>query len=39
MVVMMDEIRGASNARARRQLGWQPAHRSWRDGFRELAAA
>ncbi|HWC25105.1 MAG TPA: NAD(P)-dependent oxidoreductase, partial [Solirubrobacteraceae bacterium] len=39
MVVMMDQVRGASNAKARRELGWEPAHRSWRDGFRELAAA
>jgi nucleoside-diphosphate-sugar epimerase len=39
MVVMMDEVRGASNEKARRELGWEPAHRSWRDGFRELRAA
>ena len=39
MVVMMDEVRGASNAKARRELGWEPVHRSWRDGFRELTAA
>ena len=39
MVVMMDEVRGASNAKARRELGWEPAHRTWREGFRELAAA
>ena len=39
MVVMMDQVRGVSNAKARRELGWEPAHRSWRDGFRELAAA
>ena len=38
MVVMMEQVRGASNAKARRELGWEPAHRSWRDGFRELAA-
>ncbi len=31
---MMTEIRGASNAKAKRELGWQPAHPSWRDGFR-----
>jgi 2-alkyl-3-oxoalkanoate reductase len=35
MVVMMDETRGASNAKARRELDWTPAHPSWRDGFRE----
>jgi 2-alkyl-3-oxoalkanoate reductase len=26
-------MRGASNAKARRELGWQPAHPSWRQGF------
>lgn len=25
--------RGASNAKARRELGWEPAWASWRDGF------
>ncbi len=32
-VVMMTEIRGASNAKAKRELGWSPAHPSWRPGF------
>ena len=32
-VMMMTEIRGASNAKAKRELGWRPAHRSWRQGF------
>jgi nucleoside-diphosphate-sugar epimerase len=32
-VMMMTEIRGASNTKAKRELGWEPAHRSWRDGF------
>jgi nucleoside-diphosphate-sugar epimerase len=32
-VVMMTEIRGASNAKAKRELGWRPAHSSWRQGF------
>jgi nucleoside-diphosphate-sugar epimerase len=27
------EIRGASNAKAKAELGWQPALPSWRDGF------
>jgi nucleoside-diphosphate-sugar epimerase len=36
--VMMTELRGASNAKARRELGWSPAHATWRDGFRELGA-
>jgi nucleoside-diphosphate-sugar epimerase len=34
-VAMMTEIRGASNAKAKRDLGWKPAHPSWRDGFTE----
>jgi nucleoside-diphosphate-sugar epimerase len=33
-VVLMTEGRGASNAKAKRELGWQPAYPSWRDGFR-----
>jgi nucleoside-diphosphate-sugar epimerase len=36
--VMMTEVRGASNAKAKRELGWQPSHSSWREGFEELAA-
>jgi hypothetical protein len=32
-VVMMTELRGASNAKAKRELAWRPAHPSWRDGF------
>ena len=32
-VVMMTEIRGASNAKAKRELAWHPAHTSWRQGF------
>jgi nucleoside-diphosphate-sugar epimerase len=31
--VMMTEIRGASNAKAKRELGWTPRHASWREGF------
>jgi nucleoside-diphosphate-sugar epimerase len=34
-VMMMTEIRGASNAKAKSELGWKPAHPSWRDGFTE----
>jgi len=34
-VVMMTEIRGASNAKAKRELGWELRHPSWRQGFRE----
>jgi nucleoside-diphosphate-sugar epimerase len=32
-VVMMTDARGASNAKAKRELGWRPAHASWRQGF------
>ncbi len=32
-VVMMTEARGASNAKAKRELGWAPKHPSWRQGF------
>jgi nucleoside-diphosphate-sugar epimerase len=32
------ELRGASNEKAKRELGWQPAHPSWRSGFRETLA-
>ena len=31
--VLMTELRGASNAKAKRELGWQPRHPSWRQGF------
>ena len=37
--VMMTELRGASNAKAKRELGWTPSHPSWRQGFRELVEA
>ena len=36
--VMMTEVRGASNEKAKRELGWQPRHASWREGFAEVAA-
>jgi 2-alkyl-3-oxoalkanoate reductase len=39
MVVLMDEARGASNEKARRELGWEPSHHSWRSGFEEALAA
>jgi nucleoside-diphosphate-sugar epimerase len=29
----MTEIRGASNDKAKRELGWTPRHSSWRQGF------
>lgn len=34
-VAIATELRGASNAKAKRELGWQPRHASWRSGFRE----
>jgi nucleoside-diphosphate-sugar epimerase len=30
---MMTEVRGASNTKAKRELGWQPRYASWRQGF------
>ena len=33
-VTMMTEARGSSNAKAKRELDWQPIWPSWRDGFR-----
>ena len=39
LVLMMEEARGASNEKARRELGWKPAHHSWRQGFPEAVAA
>ena len=39
-VSMLTRIRGSSNARAKWELGWQPAWPSWRQGFSSgLAAA
>jgi nucleoside-diphosphate-sugar epimerase len=34
-VTMMTQGRGFSNAKAKRELGWQPRYPSWRQGFRE----
>jgi len=33
VIVMGTESRGASNAKAKRELGWAPRHPSWRQGF------
>ena len=33
-VSLMTKVRGSSNAKAKRELGWEPLWRSWRDGFR-----
>jgi 2-alkyl-3-oxoalkanoate reductase len=32
-VRMMTQIRGASNEKAKRELGWTPRYPSWREGF------
>ena len=33
--IMMTEVRGASNEKAKRELRWEPRYPSWRLGFRE----
>ncbi len=33
VVLWSTEARGASNAKAKRELGWTPRHPSWREGF------
>jgi nucleoside-diphosphate-sugar epimerase len=33
---MMTKIRGSSNSKAKRVLGWSPAFPSWRQGFRSM---
>ena len=33
-VSMMTKVRGSSNAKAKRELGWEPRYPSWREGFR-----
>ena len=34
-VTMMTELRGASNEKAKRELGWELRYPSWRQGFRD----
>ncbi len=34
-VAFATQLRGASNAKAKRELGWEPRYPSWRQGFRE----
>lgn len=36
LIVMMTEARAGSNAKAKRELRWQPKHPSWRGGFAEI---
>jgi nucleoside-diphosphate-sugar epimerase len=31
--IMMSELRGSSNKKAKSELGWQPRYPSWREGF------
>ena len=38
-VVMATESRGASNAKAKRELGWKLRYPSWREGFRAAYAS
>jgi 2-alkyl-3-oxoalkanoate reductase len=38
-VGMMTEMRGSSNAKAKRELGWAPRYSSWREGFGAAPAA
>jgi nucleoside-diphosphate-sugar epimerase len=35
VTVMMTEMRGASNAKAKRELDWRPRYPSWREGLAE----
>ena len=37
MTLCATKGRGASNEKARRELGWEPRHASWRTGFLEAA--
>jgi len=36
---IMTMVRGSSNVKAKRVLGWQPRFATWRDGFRQGLAA
>ena len=35
-VSMMTAVRGASNSKARHEMGWEPAYPDWREGFAEM---
>ncbi len=39
VTVMSTEARGASNTKAKRELGWTPRYPSWRDGFPAVYSA
>lgn len=32
-VALMTSVRGSSNAKSKRELGWKPSYASWREGF------
>jgi nucleoside-diphosphate-sugar epimerase len=34
VVAQMTSVRGSSNQKARKELGWEPRYASWREGFR-----
>jgi nucleoside-diphosphate-sugar epimerase len=34
VAAQMTSVRGSSNAKARKELGWEPRYASWREGFR-----
>jgi nucleoside-diphosphate-sugar epimerase len=38
VAAMAIELRGASNAKIKRELGWQPSYASWREGFHDPVA-
>ncbi len=38
VALFTNALRGATNAKAKAELGWAPAHPSWRQGFRESLA-
>jgi nucleoside-diphosphate-sugar epimerase len=37
--VWITDVRGASNRKTTRELGWEPRHASWRTGFAEVVGA
>ena len=39
VTVMSTEARGASNAKAKRELGWAPRYPTWRTGFKAVYSA
>jgi 2-alkyl-3-oxoalkanoate reductase len=38
VAAMATQLRGASNAKAKAELGWRPRYPSWREGFRDPVA-